>query len=102
MTFTPTDKGMGIAGFILWTITWLTHSHIDTIVKPLGIKNKNLVRRSRLWINTHKTLSFCMTELLNMIHSGTDAAGVMFAFGGTICNGIFIFIVNPFLCWRYR
>jgi hypothetical protein len=101
-TFTPTASSTAIAGASLWALVWTMVGHVDTLMSPFGLKNKMFTKRIRVWVNDHKGLSICMTEVVNLSHAGLSPLGTTFAIGGTFFNLFYIFCINPIICWRYR
>lgn len=99
-TFTPTASSTAIAGASLWALVWTMVGHIDTVIAPFGFRNKFLSRRIRRWVNRNKGLTICITEIVNLSHAGLNPLGTTFAIGGTVFNLIYIFCINPFICWR--
>ena len=100
-TLTPTSSSAAIAGFGFYALVWGIAAKLDTIMALFGFHNSNYATRVRRWINKNKGLTLCITEVINFsIHGITNPAAVTFAIGGSICNAVFIFCLNPFLCWR--
>lgn len=101
-TLTPTASSTAIAGASFWALIWLMLGHIDTILWPFRVRNKQYAQKIPLWINDHKGITFCGTELVNIGHAGLSPMGVTFALGGTVLNFFVIFFFNPIRCWRIR
>lgn len=100
-TFTPTAASAATAGFGFYALFWSVLNKIDTIVGLFGFRNRGFAKKGRLWVNDNKGLTLCITELFNFgIHGITNPAAVTFAIGGTLMNAVYIFCVNPLLCWK--
>jgi len=100
MRLTPTAASAAIAGFGFYALVWGIFSKSDTILALFGIRRR-YARRGRRWINENKGLTLMSTEVVNFgIHGIKSAEGVTFALGGTLCNFVYIFVINPIICWR--
>src|SRR5665213_154212 len=103
MTFTPTAASAAAAGFGFYALVWGIAAKLDTIIALFGFSNRGYANRVRQWINKNKGLTLCITEVVNFsIHGITNPAAVTFAIGGSLCNAVFIFCINPFLCWKTK
>lgn len=100
-TFTPTAASAVTAGFGFWALVWAVLAKIDTVLTLFGFKRTQYGKRGRKWINANKGLALCITEVFNFsVHGITNPAAVTFAIGGTIFNALYIFFINPVICWR--
>jgi hypothetical protein len=102
-TFTPTAASAVTAGFGFWALVWAVLAKVDTVLQLFGFKHTHYSKRGRAWINDNKGLTLCITELINFgVHGITNPAAVTFAIGGTIFNALYIFLINPVICWREK
>ena len=102
-TFTPTAASAAIAGFSFWALVWGIVNKLDVILRLFGIKNRRASARVNLWLNENKGLGLVVSEIVNFsIHGVTSSTAVLFALGGTLCNAIYIFVINPLICWRAK
>lgn len=100
-TFTPTAASAAVAGFGFYALVWGIANKLDTIMALFGFRNRMYAKRVRMWINRNKGLTLCITEVINFaIHGITNPAAVTFAIGGTIFNALYIFVLNPIVCWK--
>ena len=99
-SLTPTGSGNLIAGGSLWALIWTVIGHLDTVLRPFGFKRGGISRRIWKWIDAHKILTLCGTEIVNLGHAGLSPLGVLFAIGGTLFNLIMVFAIVPIICWR--
>lgn len=101
--FTPTAASAATAGFGFYALFWACLAKIDTILALFRIRNRTYAKRGRLWVNENKGLTLCLTELVNFgIHGVTNPAAVTFAIGGTVFNALYIFVLNPLICWQEK
>lgn len=99
MNFTPTDKGAGLAGFVLATLGWFSAFKIDNVAKLLHVNRWIKQEAIFEWITrslSTKSTALLVTEIINFgVHGITDPASVLFACGSTIVNAFCIFGLLP-------
>lgn len=102
-SLTPTAMSASVAGFGFYALVWSIAAHLDSVTALVGFKNRGYARRVRNWINRNRSLTLCITEVINFsIHGITNPAAVTFAIGGTMCNILYVMLINPLMCIKDR
>jgi hypothetical protein len=97
-TFTPSSKGNFAAGIGLWLLAWAALFKLDDLGNLCGFQRWCSRDKCLRWIRGHKSTSLLITEAINFAtHGISDPLGVTFALGGTLVNGLMIFIIVPAL-----
>jgi len=97
-TFTPSSRGNFAAGVGLWLLAWAALFKLDDLGHLCGFQHWFSREKCLQWIRGHKSTSLLITECVNFAtHGISDPLGVTFALGGTLVNGLMIFIVVPAL-----
>jgi hypothetical protein len=96
MTVTPSARSSFLAGIGLWILAWAALLKTDEIAELAGIQHWVSSDRCLRWINSHKSTSLLLTEIVNFgIQGVRDPLGVTFSLGGTLVNLLAIGVFVP-------
>jgi len=97
MMVTPSSKAGLFSGMGLWALIWGFIYHVDSIpvLNKFAHTDKILA-----WIRAHRTQAFLGSEAINLAthaHAMSSPTLMPFVIGGSLVNGLMIFLVNGFV-----